>query len=341
MLKSRNKLILIGILSVVAIALLATMAIPAMADSFRGKNSAMPAISPLANSAMINGTLSVGANSIITITPTTAPVITLTTNGPSQNVTVVYISNNGTIRGLILLNPGQKFPTPRNPPGNQFSSVNATMTVTNNITTITPNTSPSPALVAAPNGMAREVYNKTTGVIQGLMINGMPQPHPGDIKPPLANLGQLTGNLTISGNILTVTSKTPPLVGLSISVNQTLNIVYNPANGEVRNFRLLKAGQSNNGPSNKITSINATLTQSANVITINPQNLPAGITLKAPANAKVRVAYNKTSGIIQVIVAGRYEFVPGLGGRAPWPRLAPGHGRMPGFGMGPFSKPNG
>ena len=327
MLKSRNKLLLIGILSLAAITLLVTLGIPALADSFNGKQAVPAAMPPPSNSATINGTLSVASNAII-ITPNSTPSITLAPAVLSQNVTIVYNSSSGVIRGLMLLKPGQILPMPKNPPGNQFSSVNGTLTVTNNIATIKPNSDPSHDLVAPPNATVREMYNKTTGVIQGLQLNEERQLPPGGgklpVKPPVANLGEFTGNLTITGNILSVTSQTTP-PGLSISVNQTVNIVYNPKTGAVQALGLIRKGQTPNGAT-KIVSINATLTQGVNGININPVSLPSPA-LNAPANANVMVVYDKTTGVIQGLVLGRFAFVPGLGPQAP--------------GMAPFSKPHG
>jgi hypothetical protein len=341
MLKSRRKLLLIGILSLVAITLMVTLGIPALADSFNGKNAGPAALPPAANSATITGNLSVSSN-VITITPSTTPSIKLDA-APSQNVTIVYNSSSGIIQGLMLLNPGQTLPMPKNPPANQFSNVNGTLTVSKNVTTITPNASPLISLVAPPKAVVKEMYNKTTGVIQGLQLNGQVQLPPGGIKPPVkppvANLGEFTGNLTINNNILSVTSQTIPPAP-TVSVNQTanvVNIVYNPTTGAVQELRLLRVGQSSTGTA-KIVSVNATLTLNGNVITITPNSGPT-ITLTAPSYANVMVVYNKTTGVIQGLTLGRFAFVPGLGPQGP--AMAPGLGQMPGPGMGPFSKPNG
>jgi hypothetical protein len=295
--KSHRKFVLMVILAIIAVALLATLAIPAIAASPKGKTTETP---HGLNVATVQGTLGVAGNIITVTANATSSVALKVTTG--QTVNVIYNSSSGNIQGLMLNMSSQTLPTPKNPPNNNFAVVQGALTVVGNVLTITPGASPLVPLIAPSNAKVTIIYNKTTGVVQGLMANTMGR-FPFSPKNQLnTNSANLHGTLAVSNNVITVTANATPSIALKVTAGQTVNVIYNGSSGIIQGLMLNRSGQTlptpKNPSNNKFAIVQGTLTVAGNVLTITPSTT-LSIALTAPSTAKVSIIYDKSTGTIQ------------------------------------------
>jgi hypothetical protein len=240
------------------------------------------------NFATVKGTLAVSSNSTITVVPNAA----VTLNSPAgQTVTIAYNKSSGTIQGLMLNRSGPPIVPPMNPANQIFAVVQGALTVSSNSTiTIVPNIA---VTLNAPAGqMVTIAYDKSSGVIQGLMLVSK--------TPPYQKFATVQGTLSVSSNS-TITIVPNVAVTLNAPAGQMVTIAYNKSSGTIQGLMLNRSGPpivTPMTPANQIFAIvQGTLAVSSNsTITITPNT---AVTLNAPAGQMVNIAYNKSSGVVQ------------------------------------------
>jgi len=327
MFKARSKFILIGILAILAAALIVALALPAMAAGPKGGILGMK--DP--NIASVQGTLTV-TTTVITVTATSAPAVTLTA-ASGQMVTVIYNSTTGAVQGLMLNKTNQAIPTPRAPAIKTFSSLQGTMTAAGNSVTVTLNAATTVALKAADGQTSAILYNKTTGSVMGLHLSRAGQSSTTAKVGRNKSFGNVQGTLALSGNVITITAHSAPTIALNAAAGQMVTVIYNSTTGAVQGLVLNRTGQALPTPkanpkanvNKNFATIQGALTVAGNIITIIPNTTP--VALAATAGQTVGIHYNSTTGAVQGLM---------LSGKGFGHRTAPNHNGKNGNGHGFF-----
>jgi citrate lyase gamma subunit len=198
--------------------------------------------------AFVQGNLIVSGN-IITVTPSTTPPIALA--APSETeVGILYDNNTGVIQGLMLNWSGEFPPVPEKPFCGNMTTVQGTLTVSDSIITITPGTTPSIALVAPSETEVGILYDNSTGVIQGLMLNWSGEFPPMKEKPFCGNMTTVQGTLTVSDSIITITPGTTPSIALVAPSETEVGILYDNSTGVIQGLMLNRSDRLSPTPEN-------------------------------------------------------------------------------------------
>lgn len=256
--KIQRKYILIGIISVLVVALVAVFTIPALAN---GSPPWGPRGGGNNNMTVVQGTIADLSSTSITISETGGSSVPLTLNSSTNfniqgtdwigytststplvgdSVTAMYKNGqSGTpIASQVMIN------MPKPPANKNFANIQGNLTVTGGTINIT-FTPPSQTLTAP--STVTVLYNTTSNVIQGLMLNRSGQPTGTPKTPPSKNFSTVQGNVTIaSGSITIVTTATG--LATSPASGETVTILYNSSTGAVQGIMLPRSGQPFNMP---------------------------------------------------------------------------------------------
>jgi hypothetical protein len=287
--KISRQFILMGVFLLTAMALLTTLAVPALAASPTVNPASNSSVPPVTNAAVLPGVLTISGN-ILTITPEKTPLAALTVSA-NQTATVIYDKTSGVVQTITLnkLGPAAAAPKLAN---KQWAAVRGALAVTGNITTITPGGAVSATLVAPPNDGVAIRYNKITGAILGFTLN-------------YAVLKVVPANVTVASNIISIAPTSVPSVALTVTANQTATITYNKKTGIIQAITLLKPGANLPQTSNKTWGVvRGVVTAANNIITITPVKAPS-VALKAAAGQKANLSYNSKTGIVSVIMLAK------------------------------------
>lgn len=334
-----RKFILIGVVSIVVIALLAVFTVPAMAAG----RSWGPGAGIKSNITRVQGTIASLTSSQIQITTTSSNSSTNSVTLAIGTNTNFTIHGNGWLTSVSLVgdsvsavyNNNQKVTPPvasqviinmPNPPssgpggtGNHnFSTIQGTLSLgTSNDLIITPTNSTSIVLTALTNPVVNVLYNSTSGTIQRIMLSRTGQTTTTSANLP-SGIAIIQGNLSVgTSNVLTISLTSTPTVPLVLPTDTTVTILYNSNSSNViQSLMMGEPGQFGGargrfgsglrplGPGGNFTTIQGTLSVGANdVLTITPATTPS-VTLTVPTNATVNILYNSNDVIQRLVLTG-------------------------------------
>jgi hypothetical protein len=242
MFKIKHKLIKIGIISTLAVALPLAFAVPAMAASKNTVTESSGVDNNKAKTSSVDGTLSVTSN-VITIAPTSSPSKDLTVSSDDDTISVIYNTDSGEILGLMRVHTtpadsnGAKTPENNNNSDNaKMVTVKGTMAVSSNVITITPDETPSKVLAAPADSQVKISYKTDSGEIQGVALKNFSSSK--DNNGNNSNTATLKGTLSVSGNTITITLTDTPAKDLTVSSDNTATVTYNIDTGEIQGLTL-------------------------------------------------------------------------------------------------------
>lgn len=313
----KHKIILFGTLSILAVALLVTLAVPAMAAPPGGKPQGGPGVLPSKDFATLPGILTASGTSI-TVTKNSSSSVTW--SGPAgAAVTIVYNNNGGknVVQGIMLNPPAQAGATPKIPPkippNMNIATVQGTLTASGTGIIITETTVNLNGPESAPVAI---IYNSSTDAVQGIMLKRPGQPNVPPRPRPNQNFAAVLGTLTVTGTSIDITPNSASSITWSGPSSAAVTIVYSTINGMnvVRGIMLNWPGQAGVAPkippNRNIAIVQGTLTATGTGITIT-----TSVALGGPQNAAVTIIYNKSGGtnVVQGIMLkglGRFPFPP-------------------------------
>jgi hypothetical protein len=263
----QRKFILIGIISVLVIALVAVFAVPAVAAGFPWG----PKAGVNKNVTVVHGTITGLTSTSITITEADGTSVTLALDSSTnfnihgtdwigsadlsgKPVTAVYKHGQTgvPVAGQVMIDMPEAAPKIANPPAiKNFASVQGSLSVNPDGTitiTITPGSTISPDLNASSDQTVTIIYNSSSNnVIKGLILNRPGQP---DLTPkglPNVNIATVQGSMTVdSGGNIVIT----PTGGVTLSIPSSglkVNIIYNSSTGTVEGLMMPRLGQGFSG----------------------------------------------------------------------------------------------
>ena len=270
--KLRHKrVILIGILSLIVVALVVAFAVPALAAGW-------PRAGVNRNFTTVQGKIALlGSNSIEITTTSGTVTLTLdsntkfsiqgndwlsstslpTTSLVGDSVTAIY--NNGQagttpVASQVMINmPSQPQVAPGTTQNYNFAFVQGTLAVSATspyAITITPSTAPSVPLTAPSNPNVTIIYNSSNGAVQRIILNRSGQATTTPTNLP-NNTAIVQGTLTVSATspyAITITPSTAPSVALTAP--SAVAILYNNSTGAVQQLMLGRSGQAPFTPNN-------------------------------------------------------------------------------------------
>jgi hypothetical protein len=262
----KRKFILIGIISILVIALVAVFAVPAVAAGFPWG----PKAGVNKNVTVVQGTIASLTSTSITITEAGGTSVTLALDSSTnfnihgtdwigsadltgKTVTAVYKNGQtGTpVASQVMINMPEAAPGIANFPAiKNFASVKGTLTVAGNTLTITPD----PSFTQTWNETEPAVtilYNSSTGAIQGLMVNRPGQP-PFTPKNPNNKFATVQGTIEVSNSspAIIITPNTAPSKNLTAPSNNAVTILYDSSTDTIQGFMMHRPGQGFGKPGN-------------------------------------------------------------------------------------------